>query len=527
MRTPASLPQKQSSALPYFLLTLAAAALWAMYTASACIARLQHYGTFVADMGTFRLSFQQMAEGLPPIISTIPPYIAQHHLFGMHFSPVLYLLVPFYAIWPHAELLFVAQSLLMASAAPLLFLLGRDRGITPRMAFCFALLALLNPFLLNAALNDFHEISFAVPLMCIGLRAVVRRKFSWLLLACAGLLLTKEHYGASVMGFGLLWTWQHRDWKRGGMLAAGGILSLALVVGIVIPHFNQGGTHPMIELGATNRYGWITLSWQAAEEAIRRLFYSQLSVAFYFMMLLGCVGYFPLLAPVFLLPGLADLLTNTLSSNGIMRLPIYYYSAPLVPVLLFASMAVWSMPAKLPYRYKQLFLALALATSLAFLIPGKLWERPLQWVQAEDRKNQERNMDQLLGACARPLVQPNIFANLASTPHTRPFSLKFSPEADCIALHLDYPRNPKAVTGQGRFLSPYEPLSPIEYADQVREIAQDTSWRIVYWHTPWLFLRKAPLEAALPQEETRREVLQQLRDMHWFFTYFNRHRKHG
>ncbi len=46
---------------------------------------------------------------------------------------------------------------------------------------------------------------------------------------------------------------------------------------------------------------------------------------------------FPLAAPEFLLPGLADLACNMLSAVSMPRSPIAYHSASLVPVLIAAA----------------------------------------------------------------------------------------------------------------------------------------------------------------------------------------------
>ena len=77
--------------------------------------------------GLFTQSFWSTLHGrlLFNSAETVDGGVASH--FGVHFSPTLLLLLPFFALWPAASTLLVAQSIALAVAAVPLFALMRRR----------------------------------------------------------------------------------------------------------------------------------------------------------------------------------------------------------------------------------------------------------------------------------------------------------------------------------------------------------------------------------------------------------------
>jgi uncharacterized membrane protein len=75
--------------------------------------------------------------------------------FGTHFSPILFLILPFYAIYPSVETLLVFQSAVIALGSIPLFLIARKK-LGGRPALYVSLLYLMYPPLNYLTLNDFH-----------------------------------------------------------------------------------------------------------------------------------------------------------------------------------------------------------------------------------------------------------------------------------------------------------------------------------------------------------------------------------
>lgn len=80
--------------------------------------------------------------------------------FGLHFSPILFLILPIYAIYQAPETLLVLQSFILALGALPLFWLARDELKSPTRGLVFAFVYLLYPALHFVNMFDFHSEAF-------------------------------------------------------------------------------------------------------------------------------------------------------------------------------------------------------------------------------------------------------------------------------------------------------------------------------------------------------------------------------
>jgi len=130
------------------------------YTVSMSIVTiLKHYLLLSSawDLGIFNQVFWSTLHG-HPFYYSVEPWFGQS-FFGVHFSPILILVIPFYAVYPHPETLLVLQSFVIALGAVPLYLLAKDE-LNERLALLFSLLYLVNPLVLGANLFDFHFEAF-------------------------------------------------------------------------------------------------------------------------------------------------------------------------------------------------------------------------------------------------------------------------------------------------------------------------------------------------------------------------------
>jgi uncharacterized membrane protein len=80
--------------------------------------------------------------------------------FGVHFAPILFLLLPFYAIYPSVEILLVIQTVILAVGAFPVYWMSRDK-LGKEAGLMISALYLVYPPLLLLNLNDFHLEAFA------------------------------------------------------------------------------------------------------------------------------------------------------------------------------------------------------------------------------------------------------------------------------------------------------------------------------------------------------------------------------
>jgi uncharacterized membrane protein len=119
-------------------------------------------------------------------------------LFAIHISPVLFLLLPFYAVSPHPETLLVVKSFALAFAAFPLYLLTKETTKNSKAAFMLTLVYLLYPPLQGANWFDFQQSAF-LPLLFFSTYYFMTRKnwkfyFPTMLLT----LMVEEHIAIAV-----------------------------------------------------------------------------------------------------------------------------------------------------------------------------------------------------------------------------------------------------------------------------------------------------------------------------------------
>ncbi|MBI4449585.1 DUF2079 domain-containing protein [Candidatus Uhrbacteria bacterium] len=144
---------------------------------------------------------------------------------GDHVEPILLLIAPLFRLWSDPRLLIVVQALALGlTAIPMLLLLrhfsrvgnqesgirdseieSKSRSIIHNSYFIIlSALWLLNPLLWNAALFEFHALSFAPLFLLSAAYAYLRRRFWWFLLWVFLALMVREDVALIVVMFGVV-----------------------------------------------------------------------------------------------------------------------------------------------------------------------------------------------------------------------------------------------------------------------------------------------------------------------------------
>jgi len=170
---------------------------------------------------------------------------------GWHFTPLLYILVPFFAIWPSITFLMVCGPLFLH--LPALFIYSavrRKTGDVPTaVALSLAWLAL--PSLGRMVYSGSYGFQWdyaTVPLMAAALWAfsLNRLKTTCLFLACTALCV--ETASAAVMGVGILIMISRRSRAIGAVVAICALAYALLATYELIPHFALSGKYARGEL---------------------------------------------------------------------------------------------------------------------------------------------------------------------------------------------------------------------------------------------------------------------------------------
>ncbi len=167
------------------------------------------------------------------------------NILGDHFSPIDALIAPFYRVFPDGRTLLVAQAVLFgASVVPITRLAVERLGA--RTGWTIAVMYGSSFGLAQAAIVDFHEVAFAVPILAMAGAAFVEERYRAVMLWSSALILVKEDMGVTVAAIGVA-LWLARERRRGLILALVGAVALVLVVWVIIPAFNAGGAYDYTE----------------------------------------------------------------------------------------------------------------------------------------------------------------------------------------------------------------------------------------------------------------------------------------
>lgn len=232
--TPQITPQKRQRR--YGWLTAGLAVAFFLLVSAWTVGRVRSFNTPTFDFGIFAQMFHSMkTTGLP--VTTVERDGALSH-FAVHVSPIYYLLLPFYCLFPKPETLQVLQAAVLASAVIPLWKIAKSHGLHAGMCTLVCAMLLLYPAYAGGTSYDIHENAFLTPLILWLLYAVDQKK-SWLSALFALLtLMVKEDaavYVAVVALYlflrGLLGGKKRWDLIAGGVMLLGAIAWFLVVTG--------------------------------------------------------------------------------------------------------------------------------------------------------------------------------------------------------------------------------------------------------------------------------------------------------
>lgn len=215
-------------------------ALVAVLTAGAYyawLAWLQHasYWSSLYDLGLFAGSLRSTVHGDGLLFS---PQFGVTFL-AEHFSPILLLLTPLYALYQDPLTLQLVMAAAMAGTGWLVFRLAEETLDDGWLALAFAAAWLLLPTTLQAQWHGFKMDLLQPPLVVGAVLAVRRGSGRWFLLCVALLWATKEDtcIVTAVLG---LWAWLAHGFRRlGPLVAAGAVVYGIVVLGWVLPAYSM------------------------------------------------------------------------------------------------------------------------------------------------------------------------------------------------------------------------------------------------------------------------------------------------
>jgi uncharacterized membrane protein len=202
------------------------------------LTRYRRFSVSSWDHAIFEQAVKGYARPGAPIVDVKAPGF---NILGDHFSPIDALVAPVYRVFPSAQTILLAQVVLLALSVALIAALAM-RYLGTLTGAVIGLAYGLSFGLQSAVEAEFHEVAFGAPLLALAGAAYVDRRFGLVIAWSVPLLLVKEDLGLTVAVIGgVLWLAGER--RRGAVLAAVGLVSMAVIVLVVVPAFNPGDSY--------------------------------------------------------------------------------------------------------------------------------------------------------------------------------------------------------------------------------------------------------------------------------------------
>lgn len=166
-----------------------------------CVSRFYFFGTSTYDFGIFAQMFESMARDFTQT-TTLERGEPMSH-FAVHFSPIYYLLLPFYMIFRRPEFLLTAQAAVCFSGIIPVLLLCRRYRYNNTVTFLIGTVFLCYPAFTCASFYDFHENVFLTPLILWILYFIEKRSAAGAVISGLLLLCVKEDAGIYLVTAGL------------------------------------------------------------------------------------------------------------------------------------------------------------------------------------------------------------------------------------------------------------------------------------------------------------------------------------
>ncbi len=221
-----------------YALVLVGAAAWIAAFAALSVLRQKAFFTGRFDMGNMVQAVWSTAHGHPLRMTDL--HGDQISRLAAHVDPILVVFAPLWWIWPSPHLLLVTQAVALGLGALPVFWLARKHLGSARAALGFACAYLLYPATGWLALNEFHPVALATPLLLFAFWFLDEDRLLPFALCAIAASLCKEEIALVVAGFGIWYAVSHRRRGTGSVIAALGLAWGIVAIAVVIPHFNDG-----------------------------------------------------------------------------------------------------------------------------------------------------------------------------------------------------------------------------------------------------------------------------------------------
>jgi uncharacterized membrane protein len=335
--------------------------------------------------------------------------------FGVHFSPILFLLLPFYAIYPSVENLLVMQTVILAIGAFPVYWMARDK-LGRKVAPAISLVYLLYPALIMLNLNDFHMEAFTSTFFLFSIYYLEQEKwphfFTFMLLAiftiefapiigvCVALYACILYYRKN---------FQNRRKARICIVIAAVMTILFVIIALRAKELFNNSTSPISSTFQNILLNPAELPNQIVNDLGAKMLY--------IISFLAPLAFLPVLAPEYLIMALPWISLNFMSPYTLYHIIFYQYNGFVIPFFMTAlPKAVKRLNLHETWKIVPLLLAATLICWVYLpLSTGSPWNYQLP--VADERTQRIHEMLALIPPDASILTENDLFPHVSNRPN--------------------------------------------------------------------------------------------------------------
>jgi len=256
------------------------------------------------------------------------------NLFGDHTSFILFVVAPFYRLFPEPQGLLVLQTLMIAGAAVPIYLLARKLIASTWIPTLLVATYLLNPALQQGNMEQFHPEAFQVLIISVAIYAAFESRGVLLGVMVVLALLVKEDAAVLIVPLGAWVMWRRN--KAWGLRIIGAAIIWGVIANLMIIPAILGTNNfyaSRIPFGGISGFVATLIRrpaqvWSYLRGDARGYYVWQMGFA---------TGWAFLLAPEIAAIALLVIAENVLSNDPYMHQILYHYSLAVVPVLVLGT----------------------------------------------------------------------------------------------------------------------------------------------------------------------------------------------
>ena len=343
------------------LVVSAAIASYALYFGYTTVQIHRGLGTSAYDFGLYDQGVWLLSQGKVPFVT-----LMGRNLFGDHTSFILLPLVPLMWVFTSTSLLFVVQTVVIASGAIPIYAFARKHLESDALGCVFACTYLLYPAVSWTNVENFHPDSFLGVLVAVALWAALSRKWRWYVVAVLLALLVKEDVVLVVAPIGV-WVALRRDVRIGvatliGSIGAALFCFLFVIRNLTGTAFRNSWRIPF------GGFGGLVKTAFTSPRTLLEYLTSDGRLTYLLQMFAPTAGLF-VIAPSVALIGFVVMFSNIISTFYYQYQIQYHYSLVVAPILVFGNIYAVGRLGKSARRKATVIVGVASIVSAFFLAP--------------------------------------------------------------------------------------------------------------------------------------------------------------